>query len=406
MQNGERRFAEWRTSKLAFLTNKFAKWRVNGKVFKMANLLIGERKMSSNSLLPVRHTQKDFFIADIFDALPIKNDRHTMEHPFFALSTKPDIRTVHYERNGVAIKMNPHSELGLPTMFDKDILLYCGSLIISELQKNPDSLPPKKIRFSCHDLLITTNRHTNDVAYQQLKNSFERLKGVSITTDIKTNDIRETAGFGILDNWRIIEKSNDNRRMVRIEVTLSDWFYNALIAKEVLTINRDYFRLRKGLERRLYEIARKHCGYQSEWKIKLSTLHEKSGSRSPLKYFRFQIREIIANDTKEQHFPDYQLILDANDLVTFKRKARLGENSSKKFVIPSFPSYIEEQYIFQKLSHKTLVTAVKLLETTKLSDTLENIILQFISHVLKTKEPDNYNGAFIGFVKHKIREYK
>ena len=69
----------------------------------------------------------------------------------------------------------------------------------------------------------------------------------------------------------------------------------------------------------------------------------------------------------------------------------------------SFPSYIEEQYIFQKLSHKTLVTAVKLLETTKLSDTLENIIIQFISHVLKTKEPDNYDGAFIGFIKHKIK---
>jgi plasmid replication initiation protein len=353
-------------------------------------------------LLPERHKQKDFFIADIFDALPIKNDRHTMEHPFFALSTKPDIRTVHYERNGVAIKMNPHSELGLPTMFDKDILLYCGSLIISELQKNPSEQPPKKLRFSCHDLLITTNRHTNDVAYQQLKNAFERLKGVSITTDIKTNDIRETAGFGILDNWRIIEKSNDNRRMVRIEVTLSDWFYNALIAKEVLTINRDYFRLRKGLERRLYEIARKHCGYQSEWKVNLSTLHEKSGSRSPLKYFRFQIREIITNDLKEKHFPDYLIILDSNDLVTFKRKNHVSKKGLKNSIIPPLPSYIEDKYIFQKLTHKTLLTAVNLLDKNQIDISLESLILQFITHILKTKEPDNYNGAFIGFIKYKI----
>lgn len=358
--------------------------------------------VSQSPLLPERHKQKDFFIADIFDALPIKNDRHTMEHPFFALSTKPDIRTVHYERNGVAIKMNPHSELGLPTMFDKDILLYCGSLIISELQKNPSELPPKKLRFSCHDLLITTNRHTNDVAYQQLKNAFERLKGVSITTDIKTNNIRETAGFGILDNWRIIEKSNDNRRMVRIEVTLSDWFYNALIAKEVLTINRDYFRLRKGLERRLYEIARKHCGYQSEWKVNLSTLHEKSGSRSPLKYFRFQIREIIINDSKEKHFPDYLLVLDNNDLVTFKRKNCLRENGVNNFIVPPLPAYIEDKYYFQKLTHKTLQKAYNLLESNQIGVSLENIILQFMTHILNTKEPDNYNGAFIGFIKHKI----
>ena len=47
-------------------------------------------------LLPVRHPNADFFIADIFDSLPVKNDRHTMEHPFFALSTKPEVREVQY----------------------------------------------------------------------------------------------------------------------------------------------------------------------------------------------------------------------------------------------------------------------------------------------------------------------
>lgn len=359
--------------------------------------------MSATFLLPDRHKQQDFFIADIFDALPIKNDRHTMEHPFFALSTKPDIRTVCYNRNGVAIKMSPHHELGLPTMFDKDILLYCGSLIIAELQKNPSVAPPKKLRFSCHDLLITTNRHTNDVAYRQLKNAFERLKGVSITTDIKTNDIRETSGFGIIDNWRIVEKSNDNRRMVKVELTLSDWFYNALIAKEVLTISRDYFRLRKGLERRLYEIARKHCGYQKHWKIKLSTLHDKSGSRSPLKYFRFQLREIISDNEKEKHFPDYRISLDEQDIVTFERKNSIVEDEDI-FTIPALPSHIEEEYIFKQINHKTLVHAVKLLENSNSSTSLESLIMQFITHVLKTTEPDNYNGAFIGFIKHKINQ--
>ena len=41
--------------------------------------------------------------------------------------------------------------------------------------------------------------------------------------------------------------------MVEVEATVSDWFYNALLGREVLTISRDYFRLRKPLERRLYE---------------------------------------------------------------------------------------------------------------------------------------------------------
>jgi hypothetical protein len=40
--------------------------------------------------------------------------------------------------------------------------------------------------------------------------------------------------------------------------------------KEVLTLHRDYFRLRKPLERRMYELARKHCGQQATWSICLT----------------------------------------------------------------------------------------------------------------------------------------
>jgi hypothetical protein len=364
--------------------------------------------MASTALLPKRHAQQDFFIADIFDALPVKNDRHTMEHPFFALSTKPDFRIMTYNRNGISIKLVPNGELGLPTMFDKDILLYCGSLVIAELQKNPTIYPPQKLRFSCRDLLITTNRETNGKSYQLLKNAFERLKGVSITTDIKTNSIKHASGFGLIDSWDIIEKSHDKKRMIKVEVKLSDWFYNALISKEVLTINRDYFRLRKGLERRLYEIVRKHCGHQKEWIIKLENLHEKSGSRSPLKYFRFQIREIITNDDDENHFPDYKIILDSDkDTITFKRKDAIA-NENSEMIKSSFnlPSYVEQEDIFKKLKHKTLVTSVGLMEGVGCPISLESIIYQFIAHVLKTGEPKNYNGAFIGFIKHKIADYE
>jgi len=46
--------------------------------------------------------------------------------------------------------------------------------------------------------------------------------------------------------------------MQDIEITLSEWVYRSVISKNVLTLNRDYFRLRKPLERRMYELARKH----------------------------------------------------------------------------------------------------------------------------------------------------
>src|SRR3546814_19686331 len=44
-----------------------------------------------------------------------------------------------------------------------------------------------------------------------------------------------------------------------VEVRLSDWVFNAIRSNEVLTLNRQYFLLRKPLERRLYEFSRKHC---------------------------------------------------------------------------------------------------------------------------------------------------
>ncbi len=42
--------------------------------------------------LPDRHPIQDFFVADILD-WALKDDRHSMEHPMFSLSKKPDLRS-------------------------------------------------------------------------------------------------------------------------------------------------------------------------------------------------------------------------------------------------------------------------------------------------------------------------
>jgi plasmid replication initiation protein len=74
--------------------------------------------------------------------------------------------------------------------------------------------------------------------------------------------------------------------MIAVEVTLSKWLFNAVQAHEVLTIHRNYFRLRKPLERRLYELARKHCGNQASWIIGLELLREKCSAHSHIRAFR------------------------------------------------------------------------------------------------------------------------
>jgi plasmid replication initiation protein len=345
----------------------------------------------TSSLLPVRHPNQDFFIADIFDALPVKNDRHTMEHPFFALSTKKDIRSVEYERDGIRIKLSPSAEFGLPTMMDKDILLYIGSLLMAEMNKG--HLPPKTVRFSVHDLMVTTNRPTDGDSYKLMKNAFGRVTGCLITTDIKTNGIEQSEGFHILERYKVVKSSHDKKRMVRVEVTVSDWFYNALIGKEVLTINREYFRLRKPLERRLYELARKHCGRQPKWEIGLKNLKEKCGSKAVLDKFRYQIRDIIKTDLKEHHFPDYLMTLDAEDKVTFLNRL----SSLKQPLLPG----LEE---LPHIKGQTIERGREMVQQSGSGWDFYALHEQFSQSLIDGFRPKNVDGAFIAFLKKKMQE--
>src|SRR5260370_41002229 len=186
-----------------------------------------------SNLLPTRHPVRDFFIADILD-WALKDDRHSMEHPFFSLSKKPDLKARHYEHNGNKITIKPRSD-GLATIWDKDILIYAISQLVAAMNAGRQDLSPI-IRLTTYDLLVSTNRHTGGGDYDQLQKAFERLSGTRITTDIRTNGVRQREGFGIIDSWRIIEKNSADGRMVAIELRLSDWLYNAIVVLEMVTI--------------------------------------------------------------------------------------------------------------------------------------------------------------------------
>src|SRR5215475_14498796 len=82
-------------------------------------------------LLPDRHPIQDFFICDVADAIP-KDDMGSMEHPVFSLSTKADVRIREYEHNGARVVILP-SALGLATIHDKDILIYCISQLVAKM---------------------------------------------------------------------------------------------------------------------------------------------------------------------------------------------------------------------------------------------------------------------------------
>lgn len=254
--------------------------------------------------------QPDFFLCDILDAIP-KDDVATMEHPVFSLATRPDRRILRYAHNDTEITVTP-SVRGLATIHDKDILIYCISQLMAAL--NAGRPVDRRLRLTAHDLLLATGRETSGDAYQRLRDALERLAGTRITTNIAQGGPKGgyelTEGFGLIEGWQILRQSRQGR-MIAVSVTLSDWLFRAVLSKSVLTLSRDYFRLRRPLERRLYELARKHCGRQPEWRISVDTLLKKSGSASPRRVFRAMLREVIAADT----IPDYVLAEEPGDIL-------------------------------------------------------------------------------------------
>lgn len=267
------------------------------------------KQVQRSPLLPDRHRIHDFFVCDITDAIP-KDDMGSMEHPVFSLSTKPDTRIREYEHNGSKITIAP-SALGLATIHDKDILIYCLSQLIAKM--NAGEEPKKTLHLKAYDLLVTTNRNIDGRGYEQLEAALDRLSGTRIKTNIKTGDQEITSGFGLIDSWNIIRHSNSGR-MSEVRINLSDWIFNAVLGREVLTLHRDYFRLRKPIERRMYELGRKHCGKQAEWLISLEVLKKKCGAASTDKEFRRLVAAICEEDSKHNHIPDYAVSIEGDNV--------------------------------------------------------------------------------------------
>ena len=265
------------------------------------------------ALLPDRHPQKDFFILDFSDVVP-KDDTASMEHPLFSLATKPDMRHLVYQNGENKLEITP-SGLGLPTIFDKDILIYCVSQLMH--LKNRGETFGKRVRFSARELSIATNRPIGGNHYKRLEQAFKRLQGTQFVTNIRTGNKIETRVFSLVDEGGFVRTADERFRLDYCELVLSDWFMRAIDSAEVVSISSDYFRLRRPLERRLYEIFRKHCGNQKKWHIGLSKLQAKTGSNAPLKKFRLNIRQIIADD----HTPFYRLELTKDDLVVIRPRA-------------------------------------------------------------------------------------
>ena len=277
-----------------------------------AGLLKAEEKdeLEKKHLLAERYEKGDFFIADGSDLPYFRDDMASMANPLFALKAG-DTRTIRYEQNQVKTEISANAEYGRATIFDKDIWIFAISKLMQAKFEGKEI--NNAIEFSAAEFFKATNRGKGGKQFEMFKDALNRLRGTSILTEIETGGQRSASGFGLLDGWEVIEE-NDKKYPLRVIIELPHWLYRSITKDEVLPISKDYFRLRKPIDRRVYEIARKHCGKQPSWKISLELLHRKTGATMVFKNFRIAINSLAQANV----LPDYCIEYDRkSDMVTF-----------------------------------------------------------------------------------------
>ena len=281
-----------------------------------------QRVRNLKTLRPRKH-ELEFFIADEVEFSNFRDEMASMEHPFFALKGG-DTNIREYKNGNITVIVKPTAD-GLATIFDKDVWIY----IISKLQeaKNNNEEISRTVCFTPYDFFITTNRDKGGRSYGEIEKSLSRLKGTTIKTNIIYSDEKqEIIEFGLIDSWRILDEKKGNLDIGMIEITLPNWLYQALHKKKMLKISSDYFRIRKAIDRRLYEIARKHCGKQMGFMIALEKLHLKTGSTALLKMFRHNIKQLA----KSNDLPDYSIRYDVQaDMVIFNNRYLTSDQKEK-----------------------------------------------------------------------------
>jgi len=211
------------------------------------------------------HPLRDLFIPELNDYAP-KDHKDMMERPFFSIAKRKRLKPIEYrsEDGTVTVKVSGNPEHGIATIWDADIIIYCISRIVAARNAGDNDAGPS-IFVTPYELLKGIARDTGGKNYSDLIAAIKRLKTTTIETNIRGENKRLS-----MFNWLAeIEGDGSNpehpNQLQMMELRLSNWLHKGIMSgKGVLTLDREWFLLKGGLERVLYRIARKHAGEQPQ----------------------------------------------------------------------------------------------------------------------------------------------
>ncbi len=267
--------------------------------------------------------QPDLFAANFAD-IPIRDQRDTMERPFFSLAKKPRLEPINYQVGDVWVEVSANHQFGMATIWDADILIWASTQITEAIDRK--RTPSRTIEFHPYNLLKSIRRTTGGADYARLRAALERLTHTAVRTNIRAKGTQKFASFHWLESWT--ETINESTgQPTGMTLTLPDWLYEGIVERGgVLTIHEDYFLLTGGIERWLYRVVRKHAGVQEfGWRFTMRQLYEKSGSSARFSDFAIDIREAA----KSNRLPEYDMALfrDAagEEVLSFRHRMHSPE---------------------------------------------------------------------------------
>lgn len=358
--------------------------------------------------------QFDLFVPFIAD-LPLRDQRETMERPFFSLSKNKRVKPIEYVSpdGQVYVKITTNPEKGMATIWDADILIWAAS-ILTDMKKRGRNDIPRTLQFQPYDLLKSIGRDTGGRDYVLLKQALARLQATTIETNIRADRGRKKhRQFSWIESLEdVTEETGDREQILGMKFTLSDWFYDGVLAEGgVLAIDPEYFRIKGGRERWLYRVARKHAGGAGEggFAIPFATLFEKSGAEGSYRRFKFEMLKIA----REDGLPSFALRVE---------QAGQGEpilHMFRREVAPApGPAPVPAAKARAAAKKKAKAAPVLPLFSGHLSDeTIARVRREFPGwdvYALKSeydywlaedgaRAPKDYEAAFLGFIKSHLR---
>ena len=337
--------------------------------------------------------QFDLFVPYIHD-LSMRETRETMERPFFSLAKRKRLKPIEYTSpdGEVFVNIQPHQDYGMATIWDADILIWAVSTLQSMKNEGVNDLP-RTLNFHPYNLLKSIQRNTGGKEYQALKDALGRLNSTVIKTNIRAEGSQKHRQFHWIESWSDVQ-TKDGKNSKGMSITLAEWVYEGVVMDGgVLSINPEYFSIKGGRERWLYRVAPKHAGGGGGkgFKISVPVLFEKSGVEGTYRAFK----HFIGKTAKANTLPDFELKLE---------EARNGGEPSLRMTKRRDAE--AEVPVAQPDSRSAASGHLS-------DDTIARIRKNFSGwdiYALKSqfdewlatsanKQPENYEGAFYGFVK-------